>query len=82
MACTRNRKKFLFIHWMGPHKFMPVRLRKFMPTSEKFIVDEECLLCEATKSQHFISKSDLLKAGLSIDTMRAAENNMFGVYLK
>lgn len=82
MSCTKNSKKFLFFHWMGPHKWMPVRLRKFMPSSEKFIVDEECLLCEATKSQHLVSESDLLEAGLSIDTIRAAKENMFGVYLK
>lgn len=82
MSCIKNHKKFLFIHWMGPHRWKATRLRKFLPTSEKFIVDRECKLCGSMKSDHFISVSDLLESGIPFSTIEEASNNLFGVYLK
>lgn len=52
-----------------------------MPTSEKFMLESECVACGCEKVEHFVTQDELMERGISKAQISEAANKTFGIAL-
>ena len=79
MSCTKNIRRFLFWKYEGDHDFKINKFGRFMNarTNSYFVAQFECKRCGVQHTRHFVSENELLRHGVSIETIAENRNNIF-----
>lgn len=67
MSCTKNKKKFLFINYLGPHIPIDTYVRIWGSSSwNKYEVNRSCAICDCNLDSEIRSESSMLKKDYDI----------------
>jgi hypothetical protein len=76
MSCIENKKKFLWMTWLGDHKWKIIRFGQFMSGSNAFSASvqcENCGMCTYT----ILDEEDLLKFGKTVEEIKEGRSRDF-----
>lgn len=76
MACIQNKKKFLWMSWLGDHDWKVVRFGEFMMGSSSFTAMVECKNCGKLETP-IVEEEDLLKLGVTVEEIKKGRNRRF-----
>ena len=71
MSCTKNKKKFLFIHYSGSHREKDSSVKRFgMYSWAQYTVSKKCELCGCNLGDYVYSESQMLEAGYDLQKLQ------------
>lgn len=73
--CFKNKKSFLGIKFFGRHKYRIVKI--LTADGQYFVVDKECVRCGHPTAKHFVTRKELVRAGITDDQFNEA-SSLFG----
>ena len=69
MSCSKNKKKFLFFEWFGPHHAVDTEIESLGEGDYK--LHQRCAVCEVYLGYDFVSENYLVHRGYNVKKLQS-----------